>query len=367
MPGGYIFESVYEMRKSLTLLITLFLVIPVATGIKAAPSYEEQPVVHAVLFWTDGCPYCMETLSTVLPPIQDKYLAQLSIRMIELASSKDVDNLFAFGTSLGLSKEQIAVPFLLVDQTTLVRLAEIKTRLPGLVEEYIAKGGVEVPNFPILSEMLPKGIDFTSSDFYLQPTLQTATTTANTGMTLAWVIMALMGIGLIAAIVMILRAFQGKPLRDFKSWIDIAIPILALIGLGASVYLTFVELTHTNVICGPVGDCNAVQSSPYARLFGFLPVGLLGAIGYIAIFVAWLWRRLRKDALGHAAGPALFGMALFGTLFSIYLTYLEIFVIHAVCIWCLSSAVIITALMLLGLPAITQWLAIPEEEEQAVE
>jgi uncharacterized membrane protein len=56
-------------------------------------------------------------------------------------------------------------------------------------------------------------------------------------------------------------------------------------------------------------------------------------------------------------------MALFGMLFSIYLTYLELFVIHAVCIWCLSSAVIITALMLLNLPPITQWLAISDEEE----
>jgi uncharacterized membrane protein len=59
----------------------------------------------------------------------------------------------------------------------------------------------------------------------------------------------------------------------------------------------------------------------------------------------------------------MFGMALFGTLFSIYLTYLELFVIHAVCIWCLASAVIITVLMLLNLPAITLWLAIPDEEE----
>jgi uncharacterized membrane protein len=112
-----------------------------------------------------------------------------------------------------------------------------------------------------------------------------------------------------------------------------------------------------------VGDCNAVQNSPYAKLFGILPIGLVGAIGYIAILVAWAWRCFKTDAFARIAGPVMFGMALFGTLFSIYLTYLELFVIHAVCIWCLSSAILITVLMLLNLPSITQWLAISDEEE----
>jgi len=160
-----------------------------------------------------------------------------------------------------------------------------------------------------------------------------------------------------------LRAFQGKPLREFIGWLDIVIPVLSVIGLGASIYLTYVEISHARALCGPVGDCNAVQSSPYAKLFGFFPIGLLGALGYIAILVTWLWRRFRSDALARISGPAMYGMALFGTLFSIYLTYLELFVIHAVCIWCLSSAVIITAIMLLNLPPITQWLAISDDEE----
>jgi uncharacterized membrane protein len=90
---------------------------------------------------------------------------------------------------------------------------------------------------------------------------------------------------------------------------------------------------------------------------------VVGAIGYIAILFTWLWRRFRTDSLSRISGLIMYGMALFGTLFSIYLTYLELFVIHAVCIWCLSSAVIITVLMLLSLPPITQWLAISDEEE----
>jgi uncharacterized membrane protein len=192
---------------------------------------------------------------------------------------------------------------------------------------------------------------------------QASTVSKATGMALAWGIMIFMVIAVILAIVMILRGFKGKPMHQIKPWLDIAIPIISIIGLGVAIYLTYVEITHTQALCGPVGDCNAVQSSPYAKLFGVLPIGLVGAIGYIGILFVWVWRRFRTDSLARIAGPAMFGMALFGTLFSIYLTYLELFVIHAVCIWCLSSAIIITVLMLLNLPAITQWLAIPDEEE----
>jgi uncharacterized membrane protein len=211
--------------------------------------------------------------------------------------------------------------------------------------------------------MLTKGVTSTSYNPSFQIFSQEKTLPQSTGQALAWVVMALMIIALILAIVMVLRAFQGKPMKEVTGWLDLAIPILSIIGLGASIYLTYVELTHTRALCGPVGDCNAVQSSPYAKLFGIVPIGLVGAIGYVAILIAWLWRRVRPDAGARIAGPVMFAMALFGTLFSVYLTYLELFVIHAVCIWCLSSAVIITVLMLLSLPFVTQWVAISEDEE----
>ncbi|MBE7470878.1 MAG: vitamin K epoxide reductase family protein [Anaerolineales bacterium] len=132
------------------------------------------------------------------------------------------------------------------------------------------------------------------------------------------------------------------------AWLELAIPILAIAGLGVAGYLAYVETQAVPAVCGPVGDCNAVQSSPYARLFGLLPIGVLGVIGYVAILVAWLWGRFRVDPLARYAPLAVFGLALVGTLFSLYLTYLEPFVIKAVCIWCLTSAIIITLLMLLS-------------------
>lgn len=133
------------------------------------------------------------------------------------------------------------------------------------------------------------------------------------------------------------------------AWRDWAIPVLSLIGCGVAAYLTYVETTQVSAVCGPVGDCNTVQQSAYARLFGVLPIGVLGVLGYISILVAWLVRRFGRGRLADLAALALLGMTAFGTLFSIYLTFIEPFVIGATCAWCLSSAIIMTLLFWLVL------------------
>jgi uncharacterized membrane protein len=133
------------------------------------------------------------------------------------------------------------------------------------------------------------------------------------------------------------------------AWRDWAIPVLSLIGFSVAAYMAYVETTQVSAVCGPVGDCNTVQQSAYARLFGVLPIGVLGVLGYIAILAAWLVRCFGRDRLADLAALALLGMTAFGTLFSIYLTFLEPFVIGATCAWCLSSAIIMTLLFWLAL------------------
>jgi uncharacterized membrane protein len=88
-----------------------------------------------------------------------------------------------------------------------------------------------------------------------------------------------------------------------------------------------------------------VQTSEYAYLFG-IPIGVLGALGYVAILAAWAWGKWQGD---KRAALALLAMTAFGVIFSIYLTYLEPFVIGAVCAWCLTSAVLMTLLLLVSL------------------
>jgi uncharacterized membrane protein len=175
-----------------------------------------------------------------------------------------------------------------------------------------------------------------------------ATGTVSNGYNLAWAVMVILALALLYSAVIIIRSSLGKITPQLPSWLDAAVPVLNIIGLGVAGYLAYIEMQAIPAVCGPVGDCNAVQSSTYARLFGVLPIGVLGVAGYLAIVAAWLWAHFRTDWLADLAPLALFGMTLFGTIFSIYLTYLELFVIHAVCIWCLSNAVIMAVLLILA-------------------
>lgn len=119
----------------------------------------------------------------------------------------------------------------------------------------------------------------------------------------------------------------------------LAICVLALIGIGIGTYLTYVHYEGLKVLCLSSGGCETVQSSKYAKLDG-IPVAVLGLAGYIGILLSLA---LRGDT-GRAAG---FGLALVGFLFSMYLTYRELFTIKAICQWCVGSAVLMTLLLIL--------------------
>jgi uncharacterized membrane protein len=110
------------------------------------------------------------------------------------------------------------------------------------------------------------------------------------------------------------------------------IPALCIIGLGVAGYLAYVEAAQTTAVCGPVGDCNTVQQSEYARLFGVIPIGILGMVGYVTILLSWLLGRIQAEICAVPSALLTFSLSTFGILFSIYLTFLEPFVIGATCI-----------------------------------
>lgn len=144
---------------------------------------------------------------------------------------------------------------------------------------------------------------------------------------------------------------NGFPKRgSTRAWPLWVVPTLVTLGIGVAAYLSFIELTHSEAVCGPVGDCNTVNQSEYAFLFGSLPVGVLGLLGYALILVIWAVGRLGSDTLRGRADLALWGVTLLGTIFSIYLTFLEPFLIGATCAWCLTSAVIMTLLLWYAAP-----------------
>jgi uncharacterized membrane protein/thiol-disulfide isomerase/thioredoxin len=157
-------------------------------------------------------------------------------------------------------------------------------------------------------------------------------------------------LGMLASVIM--TGFPPRaPRREWPLW---TVPFLVAVGMGVAAYLSFIEITHVEAVCGPVGDCNTVNQSEYARLFGVLPVGVLGLMGYAALLAIWSVGRLGPHAARKRADLVLWGAALLGTLFSIYLTFLEPFVIGATCAWCLTSAVIMTLLLWSSAPLAAQ-------------
>jgi uncharacterized membrane protein len=124
--------------------------------------------------------------------------------------------------------------------------------------------------------------------------------------------------------------------------------ILALGGLAIAGYLLTVRLLGGAPACGPVPGCDTVAASQYATVLG-LPVALFGvmfSIGLAASTIVW-WRRGDRRAL-HAA----YGLGLLGIAAVAYLTYLELFVIEAICIWCVSYGVTIVVGWILAILAL---------------
>lgn len=179
--------------------------------------------------------------------------------------------------------------------------------------------------------------------------------TGGLALALAVVVSVVLGLAIMVPLLLVF----GKPSQQWaRHWYNWAPLPLMIGGLAAAGYLTYVEVTHIQPVCGPLGDCGTVQNSQYATLFGVLPVGVLGLAGYAAIFAAWLVGQFGPGALKKWSALALWGFCLFGAVFSTYLTYLEPFVIGATCMWCIISAVVMLLLLWVATPAAQQALAI---------
>jgi uncharacterized membrane protein len=127
------------------------------------------------------------------------------------------------------------------------------------------------------------------------------------------------------------------------------IAILALLGLLVALYMWAYAAGLTGpVICG-LGDCEAVQTSEYSRISG-IPVALFGVLGYLAILAVAIFGLQPGFQSSRAVPLLLFGGGTVGLAFSAYLTYLEAYVIHAWCQWCVSSAIIMVLAFLAAIP-----------------
>lgn len=323
------------------LLALLFSVIASGGGL------AQNAVVRAILFYSPSCPHCHQVIDQDLPPLMDQYGQQLDIVGINISQAEGQALFQAALQMYGIPMDQAGVPLLIVGDNVLIGSLEIPAEFPNLIETYLSQGGVDWPDIPGLVEILElepaAAQELTWQQKYLQDPL---------GNTLSVLMLVLM----LVAVGRTIYAFSSRKARlagDPPAWV---VPVLVGVGIVVASYLAFVESTNTAAICGPVGDCNTVQQSQYALLFGVLPVGVLGLIGYAGIAAAWVVQQYGPADWKNTASIVIWLFCTFGVLFSIYLTFLEPFVIGATCMWCLTSALVMTVLLWATTPpAVRAW------------
>ena len=120
-----------------------------------------------------------------------------------------------------------------------------------------------------------------------------------------------------------------------------AVALLALVGLFLSLYLTLFKLGYIGHMSCAVGSCERVQTSRWSMLFG-IPVSVWGTGFYLTTLGVSVLATQTPPASSRGIMRLLTAMTGAGVLFSAYLTWLEFFVIHAICIYCITSAVVVT-------------------------
>lgn len=372
------------MRKFFLLVaLILFSSLNLPTALAQSP---DEAVVSAVLFFSPTCPHCHKVIQDTLIPMTEEYGSQLQIIGIDVSTEDGTKLYDSTIEAYNIPPERRGVPTLIVDEIVLVGDLEIPEKFPDIVTEGLAKGGIPLSNIPNIEALIPPPT--TEATATEAPTAEATiaatatpiatatpavatllteadvlpnisnTETANedpVGMTIGWVVMTLLFLSLGFAAWRISAYWQDlediialsiAPLDLLKHWI---VPVIAIAGLGVAAYLAYVEINHAEAVCGPVGNCNLVQSSAYASIFG-VPVAVLGLLNYVGVIILWGGNRQTKlKGIKSISAVMLLALTTFGVIFSIYLTWAELFLINAVCAWCLSSAIITTVLMLIAI------------------
>ena len=123
---------------------------------------------------------------------------------------------------------------------------------------------------------------------------------------------------------------------------------LALAGIFISLYLTLYKIGVIGELSCSIGSCETVNTSKWSRFLG-LPVAAWGLLFYLDLFAIALIGTFPRFENERVISIVLVAETVVGVLFSAWLTYLELAVIHAICIWCVTSAVIVTVILLVSI------------------
>lgn len=398
--------SSYLFRRIALPLAAIFALLSVAMA------QAQLPAVYGVFFYSPTCPHCRDVINNHWPAIRDEFGDQLHVLFINVTTDEGGQVMRDAITRLRIPSN--GVPMLIIGTNVLVGSVDIPARAPQIIRAGLDAGGIALPPIPGISAMYNAALEQSgqsqtgaqasnlAGETDISWTERLAADPVANG--LAVVILALLTVSLVSAVRLRLKKLAPTEETRARRYQQIAIVVVSLLGMGLSLilmagassnpvvlmlaageaviflivlavtlrtprdqrltrgrvplvalggalvaaYLAYVELTLTEAVCGVVGNCNTVQQSSYARILD-VPIGVIGIVGYSLILV--LWFVSRRGRLQARANTLEYAMVLFGVLFSVYLTFLEPFVIGATCLWCLTSAVVMLLLLWLMTPS----------------
>lgn len=149
-----------------------------------------------------------------------------------------------------------------------------------------------------------------------------------------------------------------------KKWLYRTSILMTIIGLAVSIYMTIYKLSNNDAMCIGNGGCSIVNESVYAEIYG-IPVAAFGVLGNLTIMTMLILEKKAGSFFKHNAAMLTFGLALTGFLFTLYLVYLELFVIKAICPFCVTSQISMTILFILSVIRLIQQPALDEDNYSA--
>ena len=129
-------------------------------------------------------------------------------------------------------------------------------------------------------------------------------------------------------------------------WLYRASVALVVLGLLVSIYMTIYKVTSNNAMCLGSGDCSTVNASSYSEVYG-IPVAVFGVLGYAAILMV-LYFENRNRFLMQNSTLMIFGMALTGFIFTVWLIYVEVVLLKALCPFCVTSQTAMTIIFIIA-------------------
>lgn len=137
-----------------------------------------------------------------------------------------------------------------------------------------------------------------------------------------------------------------------NKWLYRASIALVIIGIAVSIYMTIYKISGNDGMCLGSGDCSTVNASRFSEVNG-IPVAVFGIVGYAAILFVHIFET-RNEFFRKNGTLLIFGMALTGFLFTLWLVYVELALLNAICPFCVTSQVAMTIIFIIAVVRLFQ-------------